>query len=71
MAYANLLSVSMFLASLVVEICAHQYIHPTANPTPLSRNLLGNSITGAFTGIRDVISPRQDMTEEMTVPIIM
>lgn len=52
-------------------IVAHQYIQPTANPTPRSRNLLGNSIIGALTGIKDVISPRQDMTDEMTVPMIM
>jgi len=43
--------------------------HGPANPTPLSRNLLGNSITGAFTGIREVISPRHDITELITVPI--
>jgi hypothetical protein len=47
----------------------HQYIQPTANPTPRSRKRLGNSITGAFTGIRAVISPRQEITDEITVPI--
>lgn len=50
---------------------AHQYIQPTANPTPRSRNLRGNSTTGALTGIRAVISPKQDITDETTVPIIM
>lgn len=48
---------------------AYQYIQPTAKPTPLSRNRRGNSITGALTGIKAVISPKQDMTDEMTVPM--
>jgi hypothetical protein len=51
---------------------AHQYIQPTANPTPRLTNRRGNSMTGALTGIRAVISPRQLMTEEITrwlVPI--
>lgn len=47
----------------------YQYIQPTANPTPLETKRRGNSMTGAFTGISAVISPRQDMTEEITVPM--
>ena len=48
---------------------SHQYIHPTAKPTPRSRNRRGNSIIGALTGISAVISPRQDITDEVIVPI--
>jgi hypothetical protein len=47
----------------------YQYSHPTANPNPRSRNLLGNSIIGALTGIKAVISPKQDMMDETTVPM--
>jgi hypothetical protein len=47
----------------------YQYIQPTANPTPLSKNRRENSITGALTGIKEVISPKQAMTDEMTVPM--
>lgn len=50
---------------------AYQYIQPTAKPTPRSRNRRGNSITGALTGIRAVISHKHDMTDEITVPMIM
>lgn len=46
----------------------YQYTQPTANPTPRSRNRRGNSIIGALTGIRAVISPRQEMMEAMIVP---
>jgi hypothetical protein len=45
---------------------SNQYIQPTAKPTPRLTKRRGNSMTGALTGIRAVISPRQLMTDEMT-----
>jgi hypothetical protein len=38
-------------------------------PTPRSRKRRGNSIAGALTGIRAVISIKQDITEAITVPM--
>lgn len=51
------------------EYATDQYVQPTAKPTPRSRNLRGNSITGALTGIKAVISPRHDITAPTTVPM--
>src|SRR5947207_917762 len=39
------------------SVDAYQYIQPTAKPTPRSRKRRGNSMTGALTGIKAVISP--------------
>lgn len=66
-AYPNLVQVRKSYDS--AREVAHQYIQPTAKPTPRSKNRLGNSITGAFTGMRAVISPKQEITDEITVPI--
>ena len=69
-AYANLRLLSMSPASGTGPD-TYQYTHPTAKPTPRSKKRRGNSIMGAFTGIKAVISPRHEMTDEMTVPMMM
>ena len=48
---------------------AYQYIQPVAKPMPVSKNRRGNSIIGVLTGIKAVISPKQDITADITVPI--
>jgi hypothetical protein len=47
----------------------YQKSHPIAKPTPRSRNLRGNSIIGALTGMRAVISPNEDIIADMMMPI--
>ncbi len=54
---------------LVTSRNAYQYIQPTAKPTLRSKNRRGNSIIGALTGIKAVTSPKEDMTDDMTVPM--
>jgi len=54
----------------IIEISAHQYIHPTAKPTDASKNLVGNSYIGPSTGMSAVISPRQESTEDDTRPMM-
>lgn len=68
-AYANLRGQHFERTADTQLVETYQYIHPTAKPTPRSRNRLGNSITGAFTGIKAVISHKDEMIEDMTVPI--
>lgn len=55
---------------VIVMEAYYQYIHPTAKPTPRSKKRRGNSIIGALTGIKAVISPTDEITDEITVPMI-
>jgi hypothetical protein len=65
--YANLQVVRWHLVGTSGR--AYQYIQPMEKPTPRSRKRRGNSITGALTGIKAVISIKQDITDDKTVPM--
>lgn len=67
----NRSSRSLISQRAVMKSKTYQYIQPTARPTPRSTNRRGNSIIGALTGRRAVISPRHEMTDEITVPMRM